>query len=790
MLSQFVDLSELSPEDVAERLTMSGLEVEAIEHAGESLNYCVVGIIKGIKDHPNSAKLKVLEVSVGKEVLQIVCGAPNVRENLKVAVALPGAVLPNGFKVEKADIKGVESYGMLLSEIELGLVDETWGILELEEDAVVGDVLSPYVFMDDVILEVSPTPNRGDCFGVLGVAREVCAIYKKKLKIPAVNIKEEEVETSSFITVEIEDTSGCPRYTARFIDNVKVDESPLWLKVKVKLCGMRPISNVVDVTNYVLMEMGHPLHAFDYDRLKEAKIIVRRAKPGEYIVTLDNEFRELDEEVLVIADAQRPVAIAGIMGGANSEVTSSTTRVLLESAYFDPIRIRKGSKRLSLSTEASKRFERGTDIEMLVYAIDRAAYLIQVLTDAKVTKGIVDVYPRKFEQPRIFLRSERLNFILGTAVPREEISSILEHLDFNVKEKGAGFEVVVPYHRIRDVTREIDLIEEVARIWGFDRIPSDMPSGEIPKHRIPSEQELANRAKNFLCASGFYEVVNYSFINPEFSDKLKLSSDDIRRNVIRLMNPLSEEMSVMRTTLIPGLLDTALRNQRVRVRDFTFFEVGRVFLEEKEALHLALTASGEIYRHWSGKREVDFYDLKGILESFFESFGLSARFIPTKEPFLHPGKSADILINNRIIGFVGLLHPDVKESWDLKGDIFISEISLEEFKGISYVPHFEPIPKFPENTRDLSFIVPKDISFENIYNFIVSKGIKELRKVELIDVYEGPPIEKDKRSMTLSFVFVSPDKTLSDEEVDSIFWDIASDLEKNFPIILRTRRNN
>ncbi len=789
VLRRFVDVSGLDPQEVADRLTMSGLEVEGVEYLGEALKNCVVAKIVEVKPHPESNKLKVLKVSDGLSHYSVVCGAPNVGEGMNVALALPGASLPNGVRVEAADIRGVRSEGMLLSEIELDLVEETWGILELPEEAKPGDPLAKWVYMDDYVLEVSPTPNRGDCFGVLGVAREVAAVFGRGLTYPEVGFPEELEEVERYVSVEIEDSELCPRYTARYIEGVSVDESPLWLKVAVKAFGMRPISNVVDVTNYVLMEVGHPLHAFDFDRLKEGRIIVRRAKEGEYIVTLDGEYRELTSDILVIADGQRPVAVAGIMGGANSEVARSTTKVLLESAYFDPVNIRRSSKKLGLSTEASKRFERGTDIEGLVYALNRATQLIVEVAGGSVAKGVYDVYPRPLEKPKVYVSFDKVNSLLGVDVPAEDVCGILKRLEFSVKREGEGVEVEVPYFRMLDVTRDVDVVEEVARIWGYDRIPSVMPAQPIPHYVVESEYFFVEKVRDYAVHCGLTEAISYSFINPTLYDALKIPEGDARRSFVKLLNPISEEMSVMRTTLLPGLLVSVGNNHRVRVFDTALFEVGRVFFkreEIEERLRFGFVFTGSTPGHWQSKpRKYDFYDAKGVLEYLAMRLGVCFSFVPSKEPFLHPGQAADVIYEDRVVGYVGVLHPDVVETLELRAPVIAGELDLETFKRLEKRVSYQPISRYPETTRDLSFIIPKTVSYDEVKRVVLEDCPEELVQVKLIDVYEGEPIEEGKVSMTLSFVFVSRHRTLSDEEVDELFWSIAKRLEEKLPVVIR-----
>jgi len=599
-LDEFVDCRDLSPDEIARRLTMAGLEVERVSYLGEGLNKVVLGRIVSLRDHPREPKWKVCRVSIGGEEVQVVSGAPYLEEGKRVLVALPGSSLPSGMVVETVELKGVASQGNLVSEIELGLAEE--GEVEtviFPEKGEPGDPAAPLVFMDDYLLETSPTPNRPDCLGVLGVARELAVLLDRPLKMPPIAFPQEGPPIEEVIQVEIKDPDLCRRYCARYMEGIQVGPSPLNVKVRLKAAGIRPISNVVDATNYVLVEMGHPLHAFDYDDLRGHKIVVRRATKGEVLVTLDGNVRELEPPMLLIADAERGVALAGIMGGANSEVKRRSERILIESAFFDPISIRKTAKALGISTEASKRFERGTDIEGLVRALDRTTQLILELAGGKVARGMLDVYPKPYVPKKVTLAHVNLEGVLGTTIAPVKVNSILEGLGFAPQWDGEKWETTVPSFRAFDVSREIDLIEEVARVYGYHNIPSTMPSGPLPKEKVESQRPLIVKTKDILVGLGLMEVINYSFIDPRSLSALKLPKSDPRLRFVPIRNPLSEEMSVMRTTLLPGLLNTASVNERAQIRDMALFEVGRVFLAGvPERLHVGILAMGKRGVSW------------------------------------------------------------------------------------------------------------------------------------------------------------------------------------------------
>ncbi len=791
-LDEFVDCRDLSPEEVAHRLTMAGLEVEGVSYLGEGLDQVVTGRILAVREHPQEKRWKVCRITVGDQEIQVVSGAPYLEEGLNVLVALPGARLPNGTVVETVELKGVESQANLVSEIELDLAEEeeVETVIFLDEDVKPGQQAVSLLSMDDYILETSPTPNRPDCLGVLGVARELAVLLDRPLKEPQVSFPEEGPPIEDLVDVDIRDPDLCPRYCARYVEGIKVGPSPLPMKVRLKAAGIRSISNVVDVTNYVLVELGHPLHAFDYDDLRGHRIVVRRAKEGEILVTLDGNVRELEPDMLLIADAERGVALAGIMGGANSEVRRRSERILIESAFFEPTSIRRTAKRLGISTEASKRFERGADIEGLVLALDRTTQLILEVAGGKVARGMVDAYPQPYQPRKLTLSLEGLESFLGTPVPHQEAERILKGLGFAPRKKVGQLEVTVPPYRAFDVTREVDLVEEVARIYGYHNIPSTMPSGPLPRERVESQRSLIMEAQAVLSGLGLVEVINYSFIHPPALEAMGFGEDDVRSRAVSILNPLSEEMSVMRTTLLPGLLATAQANEKVQVRDMALFEVGRVFLKEgegvREELRAALLAMGRRGAAWDDKgREYDFFFVKGVVEELVKRLtGKGIALEPWDEPYLHPGRRARILLNGKEMGFIGEIHPRLARRYRFSGRCYVAELSLEALAG-GREKVFEPLPRFPGTTRDLSMVAPYSLTHAEILATMEELAPDLLRDIRLIDLYTGPPIEEGKRSLTYSLLYRAEDRTLTDQEVEEVHSRLVEELEERLPIKVR-----
>lgn len=801
-LQQYIEC-QIPVDELAHRLTMAGLEVEGQEefsyHIPEDV---VVGEILDVQQHYDASKLYVCQVHVGEDAPRtIVCGAPNTVSHVKVAVALPGVELPNGLNVREAKIRGVLSQGMICAEDELGISDDHSGILILPETAPIGVALSLEILgleADDAVLEVGLTPNRGDCLSHFGIAREVATLLNLPLTPPPVDYPENGPEISSIASVSIESPELCDRYTASAITGVKIGPSPLWLKRRLQAVGVRSINNVVDVTNFVMMELGQPLHAFDLAMLEDRQIIVRRAQAGEQFTTLDDIERELDETVLMIADAKRDVAIGGVMGGQNSEVSDTTRDILLESAHFNPSNIRKTSKKLGLSTEASHRFERDVDLLGADIALRRATKLIVELAGGTVARSIIDELPSTYTPRQISLRYSRVERILGTFIEPEIIRNILSTLGFQLLETSVETVVVeVPSFR-SDVEREIDLVEEVGRIYGYDRIPTGLPSGEIPQKIENTSRNIKNIVRKILLSQGLSEVVNYSFFDKRSLEKLGIDKKDPYDKVVTLKNPLTTEQGVLRTTTIPGLIGNLIFNRSNRVDNIRLFEIGRIFLttdlpkslpDEKTVVGGILTGSKMELGWTQSQKPIDFYDIKGILENTLQRLDISYEFRRADETsFLHPGESATILVKNEPAGLVGKLHPDVCEAFDIDEEyIYVFELFLDVLmKHASLQKTFCALPKFPAVHRDLAVIIPTlSIQAADIETVITEVGQPLLENVVLFDRYVGPQVGEGHIGLTYSLRYRSPEKTLTDNEVSEIHQRIIQQLQARLGIRLR-----
>jgi phenylalanyl-tRNA synthetase beta chain len=790
-LKAYIDF-EFSPSELADRLTMLGVEVESVKHLGTELEGVIVGSVTSIRPHPNADKLVLCQVDTGEtEELQIVCGAPNAREGMLAPVATIGATLPVGLTIKRAKLRGETSQGMLCSEKELGLSDDAAGLMELSTDIPLGTPLSEALGLDDVVFELEITPNRPDCLSLIGVAREIRAETGNPLKLPTVDLQESGINIRDLTSVTIGAPDLCPRYAARVIQGVKVAESPAWLRQRLESVGIGVINNIVDVTNFVLMEYGQPLHAFDYHKLAENRIVVRRARDNEQITTLDEVARELTSDMLVIADAEKPVALAGIMGGYDSEITETTCDVLLESAYFNPLSIRATAKALGISTEASYRFERGADPGAVLAALDRAAQLIAELAGGTICDGIVDVYPGQQSLTEIQLRPERVNFVLGTTIETAEMVQILDRLGFDVDTTEEVYQVVVPTFR-SDVTREIDLIEEIARVYGYDNIPTTLPKGDIPVPAPTPKTEARRRIKHFLLAAGMMEAVNYSFCDPNCFDKIRLNADDPLRNTLQLRNPLSPEMSVLRTTLTPGLLENAQHNRNHQIDTIALFEIGGVFVhdgEEKEPERVTGVLAGQIgegvysdpYRH------PDFFDIKGLVEGMLEVCGVVDWTLQkTDAPTFHPGRNAEVLLGDRQIGFFGEVHPEVLENYDLPYKAYLFEFDLEGLAdAATFAKRFEPISIYPKVARDLAIVVDKETLSDMPTELIYTTGGDAVDSVRLFDVYEGEQVPEGKKSLAYTITYHSATETLTDKAVNTLHDEVVKRLNRELGAELR-----
>lgn len=747
----------LTPPELAENLTHMGLEVEKLSELQPSFQRVVVARIVSLHRHPQSDHLTVCAVHDGGRNYSVVCGAPNLKVDERVALALEGSTLPVAGKISREYFQGVLSEGMLCSEKELGLSDDAEGIMILDPNLPLGVPLESTVGLQDWILELNITPNRSDCLCIMGIAREISAITGQPLRYPSAKKMNGRTGEGAGTTVTLDRPDLCPRYVAQIILGVKIAPSPFWMRRRLEVVGVRSINNIVDVTNYVMLEMGQPLHAFDLDRLAEKRIVVRTAALGEKFITLDGMERALPEEALMICDGQKPVALAGIMGGLNSEVQMASQNILLESAYFDPMGIRRTSKRIGLSTEASLRFERGIDPNGSLRAANRAAALMVALAGGTMAREAVDNYPRKIEPQNIFLRGQRVNRILGTAIAPQQIQSYLQNFHLQVEAKSSDtFQVLIPTCRV-DLQREIDLIEEVARLHGYHRIPVTLPSGRVSAEKKTKMQRAAARARNLLIGCGFWEIINYSFISPKALQDLKLFPPDKRTKALRIHNPLSDDQSIMRTTLIPGLLQVARYNAHRQNLDLKLFELGRAFFpredqelpEEVEVLSGLLSGFREEEAWSKPKAECDLFDLKGTLERLLDGLGVSGcHFLALQdEPFLHPGKACRLEVNGKVLGGMGELQPDMRKTWELDQPIFIFEINFQALaEEIKEHRVFRPLARFPAIIRDLALIIDEKIPAGALLQTLWEANNGLISEVKLFDLYQGKPVPPGKRA--------------------------------------------
>lgn len=797
-LKEFVDF-DLTAQQLSHRLTMVGLEVDFMQEVGAGLDSVVVARLDSVAPHPQADRLTVCQVFNGTELIPVVCGATNHRTGDLVALAQVGTVLPGGLKIKKSKIRGEESRGMLCSVTELGLADEADGILILPAGLEPGTPVFEALDLKDVRYEIGLTPNRADCLSVLGIAREVAAFTSKPLHLPVVPaFSPTSANIHALTSVSIETPDGCPRYMARLIRGVKVGASPQWLVRRLEAVGMRSINNIVDITNYVLMEFGHPLHAFDFNRLAGKRIVVRQATDASTFTTLDGQEHELCSDDVVVCDAEKPIALAGVMGGENSEVLDDTVDILLESAYFDPRFIRCTSKKTGIHSEASHRFERGADIDMVPLALDRAAALIQQVCSATVLGEAIDVYPRPVKKRVISINRQRTNALLGLELSLEQIESLLASINLCSQQVEADtLEVTIPPAR-HDLEREVDLIEEVARLNGYDNIPVTMPVSQMVAAIDTRQIDFGRDLRNMVVAQGMREIINYSFESTQVDERLGLTADDYRRHHVALRNPLTEEQAVMRTSLVPAMLDTLARNLAYKSSDLSLFELRPVFIpgetaQPDERMHLCFALSGQRERQgWAHTdAEVDFYDLKGVAEVIFARFGLQApTFVPdSPEAYLHPGKSCSVYCCGRNavkVGVLGELHPQVQEHYSIDQPVYIAELDVELLYAHSgQTQPFKPISKFPDSYRDSAFLVKEEITAQQMLEVIKKVKVKYLEDVVLFDMYAGKGIPAGMKSLALRMRYRSADKTLADEEISAMHAKIIKALRKNLGAEIR-----
>ncbi len=791
-LKEYIDISGLTAEQISATLTMAGLEVEEMDDQGKKLEKFVVGYVETKEKHPKADRLSVCTVNTGSEVSQIVCGAPNVAAGQKVPVALLGAIVPaNGMEISKVKLRGVESSGMICAEDELGIGTDHAGIMILPEDAPVGTPLAEYLGLNDVIFEIGITPNRPDALSHIGVARDIAALFNRELKLPSVPAEAGKSEIEKYASVTIEDAINCPRYAAKVVKNVTIGESPVWLKTKLKAVGLRPINNVVDVTNFIMFELGQPLHGFDLDVLAGKKIVVKQAGSADKFVTLDSKERTLPANALMICDGEKPVAVAGVMGGENSEVTSNTKNILIESAYFNPTSIRKTARAVGLSTDSSYRFERGIDYANTVFAAQRAAQLIAEVSNGEVVPGFIDVYPEKKIAPEVTLRYKRVEKILGFEVSPEKIDTIVKNLGFTTVSKTADtITVTVPAFR-PDIEREIDIIEEIARINGYDEIPT-ITSLRLPMIEIVDVTEFAAKVKNTLTSLGFYEVLTNSLTSvhlPELQDK-----------AIKMLNPQSADMAGLRTSLLPGLLSTIKKNANVGEKDLKLFEYGRIFRQikptiksfddftEEEQIGIVLTGNAESKEWFSAPRPFDFYDLKGLVNSFISKISLDNYLIDSYYPQVNNifDYSFSKSYQNEVLGIGGKLSSEILHSYGIDAQVFYFEFDVPKLRQIpGKVKVHSELLKFPKVTRDCAFVLDKNVDAQVVIDFIKKNAAPILQYVGLFDIFVNDSLGADKKSLAFALEYYDFNKTLTDEEVEKDFNAIIKKVSSEFNAVLR-----
>lgn len=782
-LAEYLDLSSITPEALADKLSRTGIEVEDVMVPEEGLKKIVVGHAVSVVDHPDSDHLHICQVDIGEEELsQIVCGAPNIASGQKVIVALPGSRITGNKKIKKSKMRGEVSNGMICSLDELGYSEKVVpkkyadGIYVLPENAVPGEPVFPYLAMDDAILDLSITANRADALSMRGVAHEVGAVYNQKPVFKTVELQEDASENvEDYMKIAVEDTEDAPIYSIRMIKDVKVKESPMWLQTKLMNAGIRPLNNVVDITNYILLEYGQPLHAFDYDQLQSKEILVRRAQEGELLTTLDEEERTLSSENIVITNGEKPVALAGVMGGLDSHITEETTNVALEAALFDPISIRKTAKELNLRSESSSRFEKGINLATLREAGDHAAALIAELGEGTVVSGVAEVNTVEVKNEIVEITIEKINDSLGTAITAAEIEAIFHQLGFGVKIESGKVTVTVPPRRW-DIQIEADLIEEVARIYGYDNLPSTLPVSESIPGGLNEKQRLVRHTRRFLEESGLSQAISYVLTTPEKAARFMMRGSE----PTQLDMPMSEEHSTLRMNMLSGLLDDVQYNVAHNNYNVGLYETGRVFYREageerpSEQEHLAGVITGAVRtKDWQANEQpVDFYTLKGILEELFQTYGLVEEIAyvqETKYADMHPGRTASITLSGEEIGFIGQIHPTIAKELDLK-ETYAFEINFDAIVAAEKEPTvYQMISKYPGMTRDVALLVEDTVTNQQILDIIQDKGGKYLHHVRLFDLYQGEHIAEGKKSMAYTLSYLNPGATLVEEEVTKSF---------------------
>lgn len=784
-LNEYIDMSGIEVDDLCERLTMAGLEVEDIIKLEPVVNIVTAKVLAKEK-HPDADKLSVCTVTDGTEEYPVVCGAPNVAEGQIIPFAKVGAVLPGDFKIKKSKIRGELSMGMICSASELGLEEgKSNGILVLPEDLELGLDINDVIGLGDTVLDVYITPNRADCLSVYGLAREIAAIYNLDIQYDGFEFNEVEEKAEDVRFVKVLDGVDCPLYQARVIKGVKIQPSPLWMQNKLRAVGVRPINNIVDITNYVNFEFGQPLHTFDLREI-EGGIIVRKAEEGEKLLTLDKKERELKSHMLVIADEKKPLAVAGVMGGEHSGIQDDTADVLLECAYFKPESVRLTARKLGMQTDSSYRYERGIDYAKTEEMVDYAAYLIQKLAGGDILSGVVRDGGDMPVPPAFKFSVEKINAFLGTDIPESEMISILNRLEIEPAKDGDEYSVISPSFRV-DIERWQDISEEVARIYGYDKIPTTVAYISSDSKPMRGMLAMRRRMQNELSSLGFFEAVNYSFMSEDYLRKF-----DKDAKFVKLKNPISEDMNAMRTFVFPGVLENIRHNLNNGYKNISVFETANTFIDKGEKipeqkLSLALGVSGDFWPlSWNTKLTTElFFALKGVLENVLSKEGVAAEYVRSERPFLHPGKSADIVVDGVSYGFIGEIHPALVEELDLKEKVCIAEIRLEELIGdAKRTFKYKPFSKLPSIYKDISIIVDKNVESENM-RLTAEEMSGLIESVTLYDVYDGKGVEDGKVSLAYRIYFSDMEKTLTDEETNSVVNNIIEKLDSEFGAKLR-----
>ncbi len=782
-IKAYVPDLDVTPQEYTDAMTLSGTKVEGYECLDKNLEKIVTGQIKKIERHPDADKLIICQVDIGTETIQIVTGAPNVKEGDKVPVVLDGGKvagghdggpLPeDGIRIKKGRLRGIESNGMMCSIEELGSSRDMYplapesGIYILPEDTPVGADAIEVLGLHDTVFEYEITSNRVDCYSVIGIAREAAATFRKPFIPPAVTPSGNDEDIRDYLKVSVEDPYLCPRYCARMVKNIKLAPSPEWMQRRLAASGIRPINNLVDITNYVMEEYGQPMHAFDYDQLAGHEIIVRCAKDGDTFQTLDGQERKLDHNVLMINDGEKEVGIAGIMGGENSKITDSVKTMVFEAACFDGVNIRLSAKKLGLRTDASGKFEKGLDPNNAQAAIDRACQLVEELGAGEVVGGIIDIYPARRTEKRIPFDPDKINSLLGTDISREDMTEYFGRLELTVDETTQ--EIIAPTFR-QDLERPADIAEEVARFFGYDNIPTTLPSGEATTGGLPYKLRVEETAREIAEFCGFSQSMTYSFESPKVFDRLMIPEDSGLRQAIEISNPLGEDFSIMRTTPLHGMLNSLSTNYNRRNKDVRLYELANIYLPG--ALPLTELPDERQQFVLGAYGEVDFFDMKGVIEEFFDKTGMKKK--PHYDPrsgktWLHPGRQANVVYDNVVIGYLGEVHPDVADNYKIGEKTYIAVLDMPALLPYTtYDRKYEGLAKYPAVTRDISMVVPKTVMVGEIEDMIVQRGGRILESCKLFDIYEGAQILAGYKSVAYSITFRAKDRTLEDKEVNSV----------------------